>query len=53
MTVTLVNRESGELSIEENVSEFMNGNKWYWIEYENADNKKLPTETYQLLDIEA
>ena len=53
MTVTLVNRESGELSVEKNVSEFMNGNKWYWIEYENTDNKKLSTKTYQLLGIEA
>lgn len=53
MTMELICKDSGKLVVEKNVSEFLNGHKWYWIEYENGVGKKLSAEEYQLLSVEA
>lgn len=53
MKVELLIKKSGEYITMERVSEFMNGHKWYWLEYEDGESQKFPTDKYQLLSVEA
>lgn len=52
MKVELLIKKSGECITKEHVSEFLNGNKWYWLEYEDGETQKFSTDKYKLLSVE-
>lgn len=53
MKVTLLDRKNGGYVEKNNVSSLMNGSQWYWLEYANGEHEKLPTNEYQLMDVDA
>ena len=53
MKITLLDRKSGEDVVKSDVSGIMLGVRWYWVEYANGTQDKIPKDEYLLVEVEA